>query len=272
MERREWESMRKPYLVIGLLGVLLGSAAAAAPSRVVSLNLCTDELALMLAAPGQLASVHYLAADPHETRLASRARGLHLNNSRMESVAGLAPDLVLTGGGVNRYAADLAHRLGIKVVDVPPAQTIPELRRNVRTVAQALGREAEGERLIRWMDRELGRPPATARSAVLLSGGGYTVRTDSLAAAFARYAGLAQQHFAGERVDLEQLLGEPPAVIVLTQYRAQQTSLHQLWLGHRALRSLPKSTRLMPIDGRSWTCLGPLVASDVRRLREALAQ
>ncbi|MGA0716208.1 MAG: ABC transporter substrate-binding protein, partial [Gemmobacter sp.] len=37
--------------------VVGGPAAAAPPGRVVSINLCTDQLAMMLAAPGQLVSV-----------------------------------------------------------------------------------------------------------------------------------------------------------------------------------------------------------------------
>jgi iron complex transport system substrate-binding protein len=250
---------------------LLAAPAAAVPKRVASLNLCTDELALLLAHPGQLVSVTFLGADPQETPLAPRAKGLHRNNGRMESVAALAPDLVLTGGGANRYAAEIARRLGARVVDVPPPQTLDELRRNIRTVAQALERKALGEALIAAMDAKLGPAPIRRKAAVLLSGGGYTVRPDSLSAELARHAGLEQQPFPSERVDLERLLADPPEVIVVTRYRARQTSLHQLWLAHPALKRLPKTTRLIEIDGRVWTCLGPLVAGEIVALRAKLA-
>ncbi|MDO9490377.1 MAG: ABC transporter substrate-binding protein, partial [Sphingomonadaceae bacterium] len=88
-------------LILRLVGLaaLLASPATAAPQRVASLNLCTDELVLLLADKAQLASVTKLGADARETRLAHRAAGLHRNNGRMESVAGLVPDLVITGGG-----------------------------------------------------------------------------------------------------------------------------------------------------------------------------
>lgn len=253
-----------------LLGVALAFAvgtASAAPARVVSLNLCTDELALLLASPGQLVSVSFLGADPEETRLASRAKGLHRNNGRMESVAALAPDLVLTGGGVNRYAAEMARRLGVRVVDAPPPLTLDELRRNIRRIASALGRASSGEAMIARMDAQLGRPPRVFRSAVLLSGGGYTVGPNSLAASLLRYAGLVQQAYPTDRVGLERLLSNPPEVIVLTHYRAYQTSNHQLWLAHPALKRLPPGTRKLSVDGRAWTCLSPLVATDIERLR-----
>ena len=252
------------------LAALIASPAATAPQRVASLNLCTDELALLLAAPGQLASVTFLGADRNETPVAPRAAGLHRNNGRMESVAALAPDLVLTGGGANRYAAEMARRLGTRVVDVPPPTSLDEVRRNIRTVAKALGRERQGEALIATMNVQLGPVPARQRPALLLSGGGYTVRTDSLAAELARHAGLAQQAYVDERVALERLIANPPEVIVITSYRAGQASLHQMWLAHPALKRLPASTRMIEVDGRSWTCQGPLVAGDIAKLRARL--
>jgi iron complex transport system substrate-binding protein len=259
-------------LILRLVGLaaLLASPAAAAPQRVASLNLCTDELVLLLADRSQIASVTRLGADPRETRLAHRAAGLHRNNGRMESVAGLAPDLVITGGGANRYAAEMARRMGTRVVDVPPPTTIDELRRNVRSVAAALERPARGAAVIARLDASLGAVPTRQRSAVLLSGGGYTVRPDGLSASLVRHAGLAQQAYPSERVALDRLLADPPAVIVISRYRTGQTSLHQTWLAHPALKRLPASTRIVEIDGRSWTCLGPLVANDVADLRERL--
>lgn len=253
------------------LAALIASPATAAPQRVASLNLCTDELALLLAGPGQLASVTFLGADAQETTLAPRAKGLDLNNGRMESVAGLAPDLVLTGGGANRYAAEMARRLGARVVDVPPPQTIAEMKRNIRLVAQALGRQPQGEALVARLDAQLGPVPARQRPAILLSGGGYTVRPGSLSAQLARHAGLAQQPYPSERVALERLIADPPEVIVVTRYRAAQASLHQMWLAHPALKRLPKSTKIVEVDGRSWTCLGPLVAGEVAKLRARLS-
>lgn len=257
-------------LTLGL-AALIASPATAAPQRVASLNLCTDELALLLAAPGQLASVTFLGADAQETPLAARAKGLHRNSGRMESVAELAPDLVLTGGGANRYAAEMARRLGTRVVDVPPPIDIDGIKRNIRTVAAALGQEARGEAVVARLEAQLGPVPVRQRAAILLSGGGYTVRADSLAAQLARHAGLAQQRYPSERVPLERLIADPPQVIVVTRYRASQASLHQMWLAHPALKRLPQSTEIVEVDGRSWTCLGPLVAGEIAKLRERLS-
>ncbi|MES9929463.1 MAG: hypothetical protein ABW158_15245, partial [Candidatus Thiodiazotropha sp. 6PDIVS] len=51
------------YLSLILLGLVSVLADAAQPQRVVSLNLCSDQLLLMLADPSQIASVSHLARE-----------------------------------------------------------------------------------------------------------------------------------------------------------------------------------------------------------------
>ncbi|MEL6267927.1 MAG: ABC transporter substrate-binding protein, partial [Pseudomonadota bacterium] len=60
--------------VIMLLGAA-STAAAQPPARVVSMNLCTDQLAMLIASPGQLVSVSYLARDPASSAMAAEAQG-----------------------------------------------------------------------------------------------------------------------------------------------------------------------------------------------------
>ena len=254
---------------LGALLLLSSGMAAAAPQRVVSLNLCTDELVLALAAPGQLASVSFLGSDAQETLLAARARGVPTNNGRLDSVVALAPDLVITGGG-DRYARELAARLGMATLDVPPPQTVADIRRNIARVAAALGRPAAGVALTARFDAALGMPPAATQSALLLGGGGSTARADGLGAQLLRYAGLVQQPVPAGQVSLERLLADPPQVIVETRYRSTQGSLGQSWLAHPALAALPATTRRLAVDGRPWTCMGPSVAPAIATLRTQL--
>ena len=53
-------------MVAAVLAVALPAPARAdtAPARVASLNLCTDQLAMLIAAPGQLVSISWLARGP----------------------------------------------------------------------------------------------------------------------------------------------------------------------------------------------------------------
>lgn len=249
------------------ISLALAFPAEATPRRVASLDLCTDELVLLLAAPGQLISVSRVGGDPQDNVLAARTKGLHLNDGSIVSVAGLSSDLVVTMGGGGRDRKRLARALGSQLVNVPPPQRIEDVRDNVRLVATALGRDQAGEALIRWMDGALGSVPKNQKDAILLGGNGASVPADGLAAEWLSHAGLSQRALPGDRAEIADVLAEPPQILVTSSYRSNQVSLGQMWLKHPALRRLPATTRRVSIDGRAWTCLGPLVAQGVTNLR-----
>ena len=60
--------MRSPWK-LALLALLLAAPAAAAPQRIVSMNLCTDQMALLLAGPERIVSISFLGPDPAESPL-----------------------------------------------------------------------------------------------------------------------------------------------------------------------------------------------------------
>jgi iron complex transport system substrate-binding protein len=252
-----------------------GCAAAAparvAPARVVSLNLCTDELALLLAAPGQLVSVSRLGAAARETTLSARARGLATNNGNVTDVVALAPDLVITSGGA-RGGDAVARRLGIAALVVPPPETLADVRANIRTVAAALGRPAQGAALIADIDTVLAAPAPPLRRALLVEGGGVAVAANGLAADWLRHAGLIQQNVPHGAISLEALLAAPPAVLVTTDYHPGETSINAAWLRHPAFARLPQGVARLTTDGRAWTCLGPPLALEIARLRARAAE
>ncbi|MEY2884240.1 MAG: hypothetical protein RL490_1964, partial [Pseudomonadota bacterium] len=219
---------------LAALLLLLATPAVAAPQRVASLNLCSDDYALLLAAPGQLVSVSRLGADAQESALAARAAGLHRNRGRITDVVALAPDLVLTSGGDPNAAAS-ARRLGITVVELPQPQTLADVRANIRRAGAALGRVAAAEAAVTAFDAALGPLPVKPLSALLVSGGGLTIAPDGLAARSLRHAGLVQQAVPRGSVSLERLLADPPAVLVTGDYHPGQMSLNQSWLAHPAL-------------------------------------
>jgi iron complex transport system substrate-binding protein len=79
-------------------------------------------------------------------------------------------------------------------------------------------------------------------------------------------AGLRQRSMSGDRVSLEQLLIRPPAVILRSDYRQGQYSGEQRWLSHPLARHA-RGARTIATDGRAWTCMGPLLAAEIERLK-----
>ena len=258
----------RAFACILAASLALTGAAEAAPRRVASLNLCTDELLLTLAAPGQIASVTHLSGHEAETPLWRQARHYRRNDGSLLSVAALRPNLVLTMGGGARDRTRIAERLGIEVLDLPFPNSIADVEQGIATVAAALGRETEGRRLLARIAMLKRTRPAAAADTIWLGGGGRSVGADSLAGAWMRLAGFRQRPLKGDRVSLEQLLVHPPAILLRSDYRSGQYSGEQRWLAHPLAEGTRRS-RAIATDGRRWTCMGPLMVDEVLRLRKA---
>ncbi|TMJ16123.1 MAG: ABC transporter substrate-binding protein [Alphaproteobacteria bacterium] len=138
-------------------------------------------------------------------------------------------------------------------------------------VAAALGRpQAARPWLARIASLKAGAP-RSARDTIWLGGGGRSVGAESLAAQWMRLAGLRQRTLTGDRVSLEQLLVRPPAVLLRSNYRAGQYSGEQRWLSH-PLAARVRAGKTLQTDGRRWTCMGPLLAGEIERLRKESAR
>jgi len=250
------------------LAALAAPAAGAPPRRVASLNLCTDELLLLLGDPRQIVSVTHLGRNPAETPLWSAGRSYRSNDGSLESLASLRPDLVLSMGGGVRDRTGIAARLGMRMLDLPYPQRLGDVEAAVSRVAAALGRVERGRAVLSAIARLKRSVPAKAADSIWLGGGGRSVAATGLAADWMRLAGLAQRPLRGDRVSLEQLLVRPPAVLLRSDYRQGQYSSEQRWLSH-PLAARARAGRTLVTDGRLWTCMGPLMAGEVARLRQA---
>lgn len=90
------------WAVLTLTGVVLalgvpGVAAAEPPKRIVSFNICADQLVVALADPSQIAGLSPYATDPAVSTVAEKARAFRRVNWQAESTIPLDPDLVLVG-------------------------------------------------------------------------------------------------------------------------------------------------------------------------------
>ena len=250
--------------------VLAVAPGEAAPRRVVSLNLCTDELLLLLARPQQIASVTHLSRMPEESKLWRQARRYPQNDGSLVSAIRHRPDLILTMGSRGGDRLQIADRLGIRTVALPYPATIADIVTNVRTIARAVGNRAEGERIAARIEALQRSAPKTQIDAAWLSGGGRSVPANSLTAQWMRLAGLRQRTLTGDRLNLEMFITRPPRLLLRSNYRAGQYSMEQRWLDHPRVRAA--WPRTIETDGRPWLCAGPLVVDEIRRIRAKVAQ
>ena len=266
-------------LLLALLVVLsssLGASLAAAerPARIVSMNLCTDQLVMLLADRERIASVSYLAAEPKASAMAEEADGLHLNHGLAEQILPLEPDLVIAGAFTTRPTVALLRKFGYRVVEVPVADSLDDVGRNIRLVAKAIGEVERGEALIAGFDARLaamqqrddGPPPLAA----LYWANGMTSGKGTLAASIAEAAGLRnlalELGLAGTwQLPLETLLAADPDGLVMGRIR-ETPALANETFRHPALHSAFAARPSLAIADRFWICGTPFVAEAVEHL------
>lgn len=267
-------------LMLSLPGVVASPVAAQspAPRRVVSMNLCTDQLAMLLAAPGQLISVSHLARDPQASAMVAEAAAFPQNRGRAEEVYLMRPDLVLAGSHGGAPVAML-NRLGVRVVTLAPPQSLDDVRAAITTLGAALGRDEAATAMLADFDARLARlrVPAEADAPLAATWGanGYSAGSATLAgdvlktAGFALLADRLGMGGAGN-VPLETLVMADPALIV-TGTRYPGASRAEEMTGHPVLAAM--RARHVTIPDADWSCAIPQVLEALDRLtaaREAL--
>lgn len=273
---------RRLRALAAALGLALGAAhpAWAAPERVVSLNICTDLMALLLAAPGQLVSVSFLSQEPRLSPMARAARAYPANRGRAEEVFLMQPDLVLAGTYTSRPAVRMLRRLGVEVAEFPPEQSFDDIRAHLTRMGALLGQEQKAAALVAAFDARLAALTVTdgPRPRVVLYGpNGYTtgqgtLADDILAAAGFRNIAAEAGIPGGGTLPLERLVLLQPDLIV-TGARYPGASRAEALLDHPALAALREGMPAPPETGPAWTCGTPHVLEAVAALvaaREAL--
>lgn len=241
--------------------------AASVAVRAASLNMCSDEYLLLLAKPAEIASVSRLSRDPADSALWKLGRRYPGNLGTLESALTTKPNLLITMGGSGRATSMIAGKLGLRTLDLPFPATIADVADNMSAVAEALG---DRKRAKPWLDRlsRLHRGRQIRRDAIFLGAGGSSFGSQSVEAEWMRLAGLKQRSLPGARATLELLATNPPKILLRSTYRRTERSLGQAWLDHPLAR--PKSSTIIQVDGRPWTCAGPLMLGEVSRLRRAI--
>jgi iron complex transport system substrate-binding protein len=264
-------------LLVGLTVHGAVSDAHEAP-RVVSINLCADQLLLNLASPGQILSLSWLASDPQESMLAAEARRYPVNYGTAEEVLAFDPDIILAGNYTGLFTRRLLQRLGYTVHEIAPANGLADIERNIRLVARAIEREQRAEALItefRARQRTLAARTDDLRVAFVRPGG-FTIDRHSLAHELIELAGIRNVASEGGldrwgSLPLEALVRTVPDAIAISRYEADAPALANSFLEHPALRVAAASTHAVHVPIRYWACGLPQSLDTVELLLTELA-
>jgi iron complex transport system substrate-binding protein len=257
--------------------VALGTSVNARPARIMSLNLCADQLLLALA-PERVVSVTWLSHTEGDRALAVLARRIPANHGSAEEVLAAHPDLVVAGRYTTGTTRALLKAAGIPLLELEPVADWEGVRRVTRSVAQVIGAEVVGARLLGDMDASLqqlrARVPAQRWRVLGWDGSGENVPgRDTMFNAIVEAAGAINIGAASQgrrRVDLEQVLALAPQVLLRGAASSSKPALRNNAATHRALRSQPQ-LRMLTYPEAVFSCGVPAAAQQAQQLAELLA-
>jgi iron complex transport system substrate-binding protein len=267
-------------LVVASLALPTTSAAGARPERIVSLNMCTDELVLRLADPTAIASVTWLAQDPRNANMAEAARRYPANHGLVEELLAFRPDLVIAGSFTTRNTVALLKRVGAPVREFGVPRDLAGVKAQITEMAALIGEPARGEALIGEIDARLAflaqRIGKERPKALVLRPNGFTVGRGSLVDEILTRAGFV--NLAAElgidnygQIALETVaLGEADILILTTREGGPPSLAHEI-LNHPLIGRLGDRLRLVALPSRLWTCAGPAVIDAIEMLIDAAA-
>lgn len=275
--------MRGGLKMIGLVvaGALMALVPAHAqsslsdpPRRIVSLNMCTDQLLLDLVEPERIAGVSFLATDRTLSADWRRLAPFKKLKGTAEEVLALKPDLVIAGEYTTGATVDLLRRLGQNVLIVPMATDFDGMRKTVRQIAAAVGEMARAEKVLNDFDERLSAARSTVQSrptAIAYQVGSFVSGPESLldaALTAAGYRNLARELAlgAGGRLPLEQLVTTPPDLLVLANAPNDFRTVLADNLRHPALAQLMQRRPSVHLPMPYWMCATPKIAEAVEIL------
>ncbi len=269
--------MRRTLAAVAVLAMTAGTSLAAAP-RIVSMNICTDQMLLALADPAQIVGLSRFSRDARQGWVEG-AQKFPILSGGAEDILVLKPDVVTASQFDKRSTRELLKAHGVNLVELPLPRSLPEVREQIREMGRIAGHPERADAEIARLDAAIAdaRRAASSRHFRVLpvSRLGWVPGRDSFVGAILAEAGLTNA--AGELgVDfggfalLEQIVQLQPDFLVVSDAGDRAEDDGRAFLLHPALeRFYPREKRIV-IPERMTECGGVLLADALEALTREL--
>ena len=264
---------RRALLAAVALAMSAGASFAAAP-RIVSMNICTDQLLLALADPPQILGLSRFSRD---SRLGwvEGSQKFPILSGGAEDILVLKPDVVTASQFDKRSTRELLKANGVNLVELPVPRSLGEVRDQIRAMGKIAGHPERATAEIARLDAAIAaaREVAGARHfrVLPLSRRGWVPGRDSFVGAILAEAGLANA--AGDLggfASLESIVQLKPDFLVVSDAGDRAEDDGRAFLLHPALqRFYPREKRIV-IPERMTECGGVLLADALNALTKEL--
>jgi iron complex transport system substrate-binding protein len=260
---------RLAFLIVMMALASPGSTARAANlPRLVSMNVCADQLLLTLADPEQILGLSRFARDGWQSQAGDISRYPVLSGGA-EDVLLIRPDIVVASAFDKRSTRELLKAKGLRLAELSVPRTLEEARQQIREAGDITGHPDRAAVEIARLDAALAR----ARRAVSerhyrvlpLSRRGWVAGSDSFVGSLLGETGLRSAAgdlgFAfGGFASLEAIVNLRPDFIVVSQAGKTARDDGQAFLLHPALERFYPPEKRIVIPERMTECGGVLLA------------
>lgn len=273
--RRLRERIRGGIAALAIATTTVTTATASGP-HIASINMCTDQLLMILADPDQILGLSPYARDKARSWMAADAARFPLLSGEAEDVLELKPDLVVAGRYTKRATRELLKRQGLKVVEFDAVRSIDETKQQIRRMGETVGHPDRAAVQIARIDAAVARArAAVARKPLrVLSvsrrgwvSGGDTLTSSLLATiGVTNAAGDVHLKPSGGFASLETIVAARPDFIIVSEGDDFAEDQGRAFLLHPALRDLYPPDRRIVLPERLTVCGGPMLANALDRL------
>jgi iron complex transport system substrate-binding protein len=245
------------------------SAHAAGLPRVVSINLCTDQLLLPLADPAQILGLSRFSHDAWQSWAADDARRFPSLSGGAEDVLVLKPDVVVASLFDKRSTRELLKAQGLRLAEFSVPRNLDEVKGQIREMGEIVRHQDRAEAEIARLDAAMARARRAVEekrySVLPLSRRGWVSGSDSLVSSLLTETGLFNAAAdlgvgQGGFASLEAIVHAKPDFLLLSEAGDRAEDDGRAFLLHPALeRFYPPSKRIV-IPERLTVCGGVMIA------------
>ncbi|MCB1619311.1 MAG: ABC transporter substrate-binding protein [Thiothrix sp.] len=238
---------------------------AAPPKRIVSINLCADQLLLELADPAQIAALTRLSHEAPASYHLQQARRFPVTQGLAEEILPFQPDLVIAGEYGLTATQALLQKLQVRVETLPIADNLETVHANITRIAALTGHPQRGARLVEQMQQRLQQlppPPVQRPLAAVYDPNGYTVGPLTLRGQAMELAGWQNAAtLLGIRdygvLPLEAMIRLNPVALIESPYSRHTWSRAEAMARHPALRRSSYRRQIITLPSSMTICGGP---------------
>jgi iron complex transport system substrate-binding protein len=260
-------------IVIAAFAILGGVAYAPVQAvnlpRIASMNVCTDQLLLTLADPGQILGLSRFSRDAWQSWAADDARRYRILSGGAEDILVLRPDVVVASLFDKRSTRELLREKGLRLVEFTVPRNLDEVKIQIRQMGEITGHTDRAAAEIARLDAAIAR----ARQAVAdkhysvlpLSRRGWVTGSDSLVSSLLAETGLFNAAgdlgvAFGGYASLEAIVNLKPDFILVSDAGDRAEDDGRAFLLHPALERFYPPEKRIVIPETLTVCGGVMLA------------